>query len=265
MNELIVESSGPKRMTSLEISELVESRHDKVKQSIERLASRGTIELPPMGEVKNHLGQSVSVYQLDKRSSLIVVAQLSPEFTARIVDRWQELENKAAQTAFQLPDFTNPALAARAWADEVEQKQQLQITLQEQAPKVALATAIEASTKSIKIGDFVKVISSQTGFVIGRNNFFEWLRFDGILDRKNMPFQTFIDNGWFEVRESTYENKNTNGPQVTFTTLVTGKGQLSLFNRFKNSETFKKFLNKCALANSASKANSAGGNQMVIC
>lgn len=49
-------------MSSLEISELVESRHDKVKQSIERLAARGTIQLPPLGEVKNHLGQTVSVY-----------------------------------------------------------------------------------------------------------------------------------------------------------------------------------------------------------
>lgn len=44
-------------MTSQEIADLVESRHDKVKQSIERLALRGTIQLPPLGEVKNHLGQ----------------------------------------------------------------------------------------------------------------------------------------------------------------------------------------------------------------
>lgn len=51
----------------------------------------------PIGEVKNHLGQTVIVYQVCKRDSFVVVAQLSPEFTAALVDRWQELERQAAQ------------------------------------------------------------------------------------------------------------------------------------------------------------------------
>jgi phage regulator Rha-like protein len=38
-------------MSSSDIAELVESRHDHVKRSIERLAERGVIELPN-GEVK---------------------------------------------------------------------------------------------------------------------------------------------------------------------------------------------------------------------
>ncbi|PHN28944.1 Rha family transcriptional regulator [Pseudomonas sp. ICMP 561] len=84
-------------MSSQEIADLVGSRHDKVKQSIERLAERGAIQLPPMGVVRNHLGQSVSVFQVSKRDSFIVVAQLSPEFTAALVDRWQELEQQVAQ------------------------------------------------------------------------------------------------------------------------------------------------------------------------
>lgn len=47
MNELI--NSNAIKMTSIEIAELVGSRHDKVKQSIERLAGRGVIAFPPMG------------------------------------------------------------------------------------------------------------------------------------------------------------------------------------------------------------------------
>ncbi|MCE7600599.1 hypothetical protein [Vibrio fluvialis] len=50
----------------------------------------------------------------------MVVAQLSPEFTSKLVDRWQELE---ASKGLYLPDFSNPAEAARAWAHEFEQKQ----------------------------------------------------------------------------------------------------------------------------------------------
>lgn len=45
-------------MTSLEISELVGSEHSKVRQSIERLAKRDAIQLPPLGKVENN--QSLS-------------------------------------------------------------------------------------------------------------------------------------------------------------------------------------------------------------
>lgn len=83
-------------MTSQEIADLVGSRHDDVKRSITRLAERGTIQLPPMAEVKNHLGQNVTVYQVCKRDSYVIVAQLCPEFTAALVDRWQALEQGLA-------------------------------------------------------------------------------------------------------------------------------------------------------------------------
>jgi len=84
-------------MTSLEISELVQSRHDKVKQSVERLAERGVITLPPMGE-KATAGRPTTFYvfsgEQGKLDSITVVAQLCPEFTAAIVKRWYELESK---------------------------------------------------------------------------------------------------------------------------------------------------------------------------
>jgi len=103
-------------MSSKEIADLLEARHDNVKRTVERMADRGVFTLPPLEEVSNTDPgpRFIQVYQLDKRSSLIVVAQLSPEFTARVVDRWQELEAKAAVPA--LPNFSNPAEAARAWA-----------------------------------------------------------------------------------------------------------------------------------------------------
>ncbi|THJ30969.1 hypothetical protein E8K88_16530 [Lampropedia aestuarii] len=89
-------------MTCKEIAELVQSRHDNVKTSIERLARRGVIRLPALQETEeiNNLGlpRKVSVYVFEgkrgRRDSTIVVAQLCPEFTARIVDRWHELEEQ---------------------------------------------------------------------------------------------------------------------------------------------------------------------------
>lgn len=110
------------KMTSLEIATLVESRHDKVKQSIERLSAKDVIKLPPTGDViTGERGPKSMVYvfagEQGKRDSIIVVAQLSPQFTARLVDRWMELESASA---FKLPNFDDPIAAARAWIEEKE-------------------------------------------------------------------------------------------------------------------------------------------------
>ncbi|MDE1484304.1 Rha family transcriptional regulator [Xenorhabdus bovienii] len=121
-------------MSSTEIAELVDSRHDKVKQSIERLAKRGVIQLPPMGKVNNIQSNSPNSYsdayifsgEKGKRDSIIVVAQLSPEFTARLVDRWKELEDR--KTLPQLSEMEMiAAIASNAARNEkrisaVEQK-----------------------------------------------------------------------------------------------------------------------------------------------
>ncbi|OLF82680.1 hypothetical protein AWH63_06655 [Marinobacter sp. C18] len=100
MNQ-IVESinSGELTMGSRDIANLVESRHDSVKRAIERLAERGVIELPPTVEISTAT-KPVSEYRIGKRDSYVIVAQLSPEFTARLVDRWQDLEARAVQPAW---------------------------------------------------------------------------------------------------------------------------------------------------------------------
>lgn len=140
MNNLSVSSEI--KMTSREIADLVGSRHDDTRRSIERLAidqhnkdgsikRRAVIQLPPMAEVKNHLGQSVSEYIFSgaqgKRDSLVVVAQLSPEFTAKLVDRWQELEKQ------QLPAVPQSYAAALLEAGRLAQ------LAEEQAEQLALA------------------------------------------------------------------------------------------------------------------------------
>ncbi|MFS1539343.1 MAG: phage antirepressor KilAC domain-containing protein [Candidatus Phlomobacter fragariae] len=90
------------QMTSLEIAELVNKRHDNVKRTIETLAKSEIIQLPQSEKVENKQSNSpnrftdVYVFQGEqgKRDSIIVVAQLCPEFTARLVDRWQQLEQE---------------------------------------------------------------------------------------------------------------------------------------------------------------------------
>lgn len=83
-------------MSHVEIAELVSSRPDNVKRTIETLAVKGVIS-SPQSEEKPTAGRPATIYHVNKRDSYIVVAQLCPEFTARLVDRWQELENQVKQ------------------------------------------------------------------------------------------------------------------------------------------------------------------------
>jgi phage regulator Rha-like protein len=87
-------------MSSQEIADLVGSRHDSVKRAIERLAAKGVIDIPPLVE-KPTGGRPIEEYSFSgekgKRDSLVVVAQLSPEFTGALIDRWQELEGQISK------------------------------------------------------------------------------------------------------------------------------------------------------------------------
>ena len=83
-------------MSSREIAELVDKRHDNVKRTIQMLGERGVLGSPQFEEYLDSLGRKATEYSLGKSDSFVVVAQLSPEFTGRVVDRWQELEEQVA-------------------------------------------------------------------------------------------------------------------------------------------------------------------------
>lgn len=158
-------------MSSREISDLLNSRHDKVKQSIDRLVQRGTIVQPPVGDEQNNdsLGRArtESVYHLSKRDSFVVVAQLSPEFTARLVDRWQELEDQV-DGRFRIP--ANYAEALQVAADQAKESQRLQLLVDHQAPKVAAINRLAAACGSICITDAAKHLQMRPA------QLFDWMQ-----------------------------------------------------------------------------------------
>lgn len=123
-------------MSSRQMADLVEKRHDSVKRTIEALAARGAIGSPQSVEYLDSLNRPAHEYKVGKRDSYVIVAQLSPEFTARLVDRWQELEAGAVAA---LPNFSDPVAAARAWADAKEREQVALIQIEQQQAQIAAA------------------------------------------------------------------------------------------------------------------------------
>jgi phage antirepressor YoqD-like protein len=183
-------------MTSREIADLVESRHDKVKQSIERLAERGLVSPPPVGEYLDPLGRPAKEYRLTKRDSYVVVAQLSPEFTARLVDRWQELEQGAA---VKVPQSFAEALQLAADQAKCIEQQAKQIEAAQPALQF-VGRYVESSRGAKGFREVCKVLKAK------EPEFRDFLQ-----DRKIMyrlggawtAYQNHIDAGRFEVKTGT--------------------------------------------------------------
>ena len=224
------------RMTSLEIADLVESRHDVVKKSIERLITKAVIIQPPLEDVpmQDAMGRprTTQVYvfagEQGRRDSIVVVAQLSPEFTAALVDRWQELERQAqSSTIPALPQSFADAL--RLAADQAERIEQQEARLAAIETKAAALDVIDSSVGSLCVRDTAKTLG------IAQNKFVTWCIKHHWLyrnTRKNLvAFSNRLQQGFMEQRAVTYFDKNKKA-HTTIQPMFTAKGLAHLAKTF---------------------------------
>nr|EKW0782301.1 phage antirepressor KilAC domain-containing protein [Klebsiella michiganensis] len=144
-----------------------------------------------------------------KRDSIIVVAQLSPEFTARLVDRWNELE--AAQHPVIPQSFSD---ALRLAADLQEQKEHLSQELALAAPKVDFVDRYCTANGSMSFRQVAKLLQAKETefrlFLIENDIMY---RLGGTLT----PMAQHIDAGRFEVKTGTSLTSNHAFSQARFT------------------------------------------------
>lgn len=207
MNQLIV--NGAVTMSSREIAELVQSKHSDVKRSAERLVAAGVLTAPLAQFDFEHNGNVYQEYRFNKRDSLVVVARLSPEFTAAVVDRWQELEEgRNISVPRSLPE------ALRLAADLAEQKEQLTLQLAAAAPKVEFVDRYCSASGSLSFRQVAKLLKAKETefrlFLIENDIMY---RLGGALT----PRHQHIDAGRFEVKTGTSTTSNHAFSQARFT------------------------------------------------
>ena len=192
MNQLI--SNNQLTMSSREIANLVESRHGDECRSIDRLMQAGAISgYTPTPYTHEQNQQTYFEYFISKRDSFVIVAQLSPTFTARLVDRWLELESQQKPAIPQT--YAEALLEAGRLALEVEkQAEQLRIA----APKVEFVDKfVAASTGSMGFREVAKLLK------IKEPEFRLFLSEAKIMYRLGsnyVPYQQHIDAGRFEIK-----------------------------------------------------------------
>ncbi|EBR6710561.1 hypothetical protein CBA95_13260 [Salmonella enterica] len=121
-------------MSTLQIAQMMNrvDRHRDIKRTVDRLVSAGVIVHTPTAreQIADKFGRTreVEVYMLNERSSYIVVAQISPEFTAQLVDEWKRLKEENEELRKQAANpFANMSKLdwMRKAVELEEEKQQL--------------------------------------------------------------------------------------------------------------------------------------------
>lgn len=222
--ELVQEKNGELLVSSITIAENVSYEHRAVIQLINSykidFEELGALHLKCIGT--NGTNTYKTWYDLNENQvTFLLQLMKNNEYTVKfkltLTKAFSIMKSKLQENTFLIPrTFSEALLLASKQAEQIEKQNQL---LLEQKPKVDFFEAVTGSKDTIDIGTVAKVLNKK----IGRNKLFEILRDKNILMASNMPYQKFIDCGYFRVIETKY-NKPDGSTHIGFKTLVYQKG-----------------------------------------
>ena len=220
MNDLAILKQTAQTMSSREIAQLCQKPHDNVLKLIRSLIDGGIVKsTTPHQYMHPQNGQWYTEFLSDKRDSLVVVARLSPEFTAAVIDRWQELE--AQNNSPALPNFADPVQAARAWADAMERQQQAIAQVAELQPKAQALDAITHAKGNSNIRDTAKALGAK------QSDFISWCLKHGWLYRDDCErlkaYANRIQQGFMAQKSVLYRGSDST-ERATMQPMFTPKG-----------------------------------------
>ena len=217
-------------MTSLEIAEVTGKQHAHIMRDIRKLLEQGVSEsnfgLTSYRQAQPNGGsKDVPMYQLTKKGCLILASGYDALLREKIINRWEELENQVRKSEIVMPNFSNPAEAARAWADQYERNLALEANnkeLKEEnqtlAPKGEYFDDLVARNL---LTNFTKVAHQLN---IKRKTFIEWLIRDKFIyrDQKNklVPYAKYAHT-YFHINDTKGKYSKWAGNQ----TLITPEGK----------------------------------------
>jgi anti-repressor protein len=99
-----------------------------------------------------------------------------------------------------------------------EQRERLEVKVKEDAPKVAFHDRVAQPLNTMTVAEAAKTLGT------GRNKLYEFLRYQGWVQKNNEAYQHKINQGLLNVKVSEYIHPRTGELAISMTTLITGKG-----------------------------------------
>lgn len=206
--------------------------HDAVARHCRASVKRAT---PISGKIQeiNFIPEG-DVYRLIVRSKL----PSAEKFESWVFDEVLPTIRKTGSYSIERkPDsymIDDPIQRAQRWIEEETERQQLRDKIEADKPLVEFADHVSNASNLIDIGTLAKIAKDEH-IDMGRTRLFDWLRESGYLmsapGSKNQPYQKYIEQGLFKVREYTY--KTPYGDKVATKTMVTGKGQMFFIEKLR--------------------------------
>lgn len=192
--DLVINTQAGATMSSREIASLTGKRHTDVMRDIRNMLAQLEVgERRFASSYFSDQNKELPCFNLDRIHVECLLTGYSIPLRMKVLERLAELES-----GFQLPNFNNPAEAARAWADEVEAKQVAIALIEQQKPAVEFVERYVAADSGSKgFRQVAKLLNAN------ERDFREFLSAKKVMFRLGgewMPYQHHTDAGRFEVK-----------------------------------------------------------------
>lgn len=208
----------------IELSPVVSAEQEE-KTSKEVAAVLGAKQKMTTKEVADVLGVDVKTVQRAALSLDMDVERSGSSHTmlfdeAQVTAIKLEIENHSKVNALTpKTNLERQLIIQQAMQIQAEMIEELQSKVSRLEPAANFAYQLCSSKDTIEIGECAKVLNKN----IGRNRLFEFLRNNNVLQSNNIPYQKYIDAGYFRVIESKYVTPN-GETKISLKTVVFQKG-----------------------------------------
>ncbi|SNY42212.1 Phage regulatory protein Rha (Phage_pRha) [Pseudomonas sp. LAMO17WK12:I6] len=228
-------------MSSREIADLTGKRHPDVKRDIQAMAKDLLEDVSSFAHIYlDGMNRQQTEYLLDREHTDCLLTGYSVAMRMAVIKRWRELEEGAGKVIATLPNFADPVAAARAWADQVEQKQvaeqaRLQLAIQVEAQATKIHSMENLFKEGMTPSQFCKGLNGvnvmQVGkFLEGRN----WLYNES---KSGLRFRVASYARDKYMTEHQHEvTPHGREPFVSFTPVLLKKGAVRLYDLYLAGE-----------------------------
>lgn len=190
---------------------------------------KGVVEMTTPGGKQNMVVINESgLYSLILSSKLPTAKEFKRWVTSEVLPTIRKhgayMDTDIIEKSLADPDFL--IQLATTLKEEKQRRLEAEAKIAADEHKVDFYNAVGNTSATLTIERFAKLVTEKLGINTGRNRMFQWLRKNGFLQANNMPYQRYINNGWFKTYEVVKAGHAFTVPSIT------GKGQQKLFEKF---------------------------------